>query len=290
MLGDRSKLFETYGQPLLDPSIRLAFLRKAGIAYGLIFSLGFALVFWVPDALQLQQASGYLPWAKLIIGLILCLPIGGLTGWLAIRARWSLVSALIWTLGGGVIGWVAGHVPYEGLNAITGLDQTLPFTMLPHPFYLFAAGLTLIGVAVGMIAGFLIGLFELIVVEWAWDRSTAGHRLGVRSILALCACLPIAGLFALYADSVMQAPIREPIIDMAWTIDRVLATGSSIDRTLTSFEPFRAQMSERYTIYWNGVESTGGSDLSDVVDVAFDSGLKLHCRFVGSTVQSCVRQ
>ena len=281
MSGDRAKLFEAYGSPLLDPAVRINFLRKAGIAYGLVFSLGFAILFWLPDALELQRSSAYLAWAKLPIGLIACLPIGALTGWLAVRTRWSLVSGLMWAIGGGLIGWIAGHVPYEGVNLIASLDRSNPFGAVTHPFYLFAAGLTGISVVVGMIAGFLTGLFELIVTEWAWDRSTASHRMGVRSILMLCACLPIAAALALYLDTLVNVPIRGPVVAVAWAVDTAVDRPDRLAANQLGYlYPYRDQLTSNYTVYWSGIQSVEDThQLADVVDVVFDSGLALRCRY-----------
>ena len=73
--------------PIIDNAdIHKRFIRKSGIAYGIVFALDFAAFFWLPDALALQQASAQLAWAKLLLGLIICLPLGMLIGWQPVRA------------------------------------------------------------------------------------------------------------------------------------------------------------------------------------------------------------
>ena len=104
-------LLEAYGKPLLDPVVRVRFIRKAGSAYGFIFGAGFAVLVWLPDAIQLQQASAYLAWAKLPVGLIVCALIGLAAGSLAARVRSALLSVLIWIAAAITIAWVTGHIP-----------------------------------------------------------------------------------------------------------------------------------------------------------------------------------
>jgi hypothetical protein len=293
MLGDRAKLMEAYGKPLLDSAVRAQFIRRASVVYGLIFGLGFAVVLWLPDALQLQRASVYLAWAKLPVGLILCASVGALTGWVATRMRWSFFTLLSWAAGGAVMAWIAGHVPYEGLNLIAGLDAANALGATTHPFYLYAAGLTGIGIIVGLFAGFFAGLVQFIVVEWAWDRSTRSHRIGFRSILALSVCLPIAAIFAAYTDTVINVPIRKPVVDVAWLFERLINQPASLTRPeQVLLERYRSRTTSDYTVYWAGTRSlSGNEDLADIVDVVFSSGLAIRCNYIAvmgdGVVQNC---
>ena len=273
-------LIEAYGKPLLDPAVRVHFIRKAGSVYGFIFGMGYALLVWLPDAIQLQQASAYWAWAKLPIGLIVCPLIGLAAGSLAARVRSALLSVLIWIAVGIAIAWVTGHVPYEGVNLIASLSGA---SEANHPFYLFAAGLTGISMVVGALIGLLAGLLQLILVERAWDASTRSHRVGWRSVLALCWCLPLASVFAFAADTVINAPIRRPVVDVAWTIDRAKEPVIDLRADGVSFlYPYRNQLTSSYTLYWNGTQSDQAStEWTDIVEVVFDSGLRLRCQYGG---------
>ena len=280
---DLTQSLERYGKPLLDPAVHIRFLRRAGAIYGLIFGFGFAVLLWMPDAIQLQQASAYFAWAKFPIGLIICPSIGLATGSLAARARSALVSVLVWVAGGAAIAWVTGHVPYEGVNLIAGLSGA---SEAIHPYYLFAVGLTGISVTIGVLMGLFTGVVQLILVERAWDASTRSNRVGGRSVLALCWCLPLAGVFAFAADSVINAPIRNPVVDVAWAIDQ--ARQPVIDRQalqaggISFLYPYRNQLTASYTLYWNGTQSDSdqaSTELTDSVEAVFDSGLRLRCQY-----------
>jgi hypothetical protein len=284
---------QPYSNPLIDPAIRTRFNRKAGIVYGFIFGLGLAIVLWIPDALQLQQASAYLAWAKFPIGLIISLLIGTLAGWIVGRTQQPFVSILIWILAVALIAWIAGHLPYEWVSLIARLDHSYPVT---YDFPPFAAGLTGISIVIGMLAGLLTGVFQLLIIESAWNKSTALSQISLRSILALGLCLPIAVAFALFADGLINAPIRAPVLDVVQTIDRARNPASDFgaDQQLGILYQYRNQLLRTlsYTAYWKGVQSDPDTTaLTDIVDMVFDTGLILRCQYTKlggvSMISSC---
>ena len=60
-----------------------------GRSYGVVVGLTFAISTWAADGFALSQAHMFLPWTKLIIGLILCSLAAGLAGWITARfERW----------------------------------------------------------------------------------------------------------------------------------------------------------------------------------------------------------
>lgn len=155
---------DTYSEQLIDPLVHTRFIRRAGIVYGFIFGLGVAVALWLPDALQLQQASAYLAWAKLPIGLIIGPLIGTLAGWIAGHTQRAVVSTLTWILAGALIAWLAGHIPYEWVSLIARLDNSYPIT---YNFPPFATVFTAYSMISGMLAGLVAGLLQLLVAERA---------------------------------------------------------------------------------------------------------------------------
>jgi hypothetical protein len=284
---------QPHSNPLIDPAIRTRFNHTAGIVYGFIFGLGLAIVLWIPDALQLQQASAYLAWAKFPIGLIISLLIGTFAGWLASHAQWPGLSVLTWILALALIAWIAGHLPYEWVSLIARLDHSYPVT---YDFPSFAAVFTGYSIVIGMLAGLLTGLFQLLIIESAWNKSTASSQLGLRSILSLSLCLLIAVAFALFADGLINAPIRTPVLDVVHTIDRARNPASNFgtDQQLGILYQYRNQLQRTvsYTAYWKGVQSDPDTAaLTDIVDMVFDTGLILRCQYMKiggvSMISSC---
>ena len=262
--------------PIIDnAAIHKRFVRKAGIAYGLVFALGFAACFWLPDALALQQASAQLAWAKLLLGLIICLPLGMLIGWLAASARWSGISILLWTAGGITTAWVAGHIPYEGLSWFASLTDPYPASHVMYPMSLPAAGATGISMVIGAGTGLLIGILSLIATEQAWSQSTQKHHFSAKSILALCICLPFVLGFSLFTDYQINSALRESFVSVSQSIRIALDPNRDLDAARLFFlKPYRDRMTPNFTLEW--VKSA--ADVDDI-DVQFDNGLLVRCRY-----------
>ena len=250
-----------------NADIQPRFIRKAGIAYGSVFALGFTAFFWLPDALALQQASAQLAWAKLLLGLAICLPLSMLIGWLAAGTRWSGISVLLWVAGGAATAWVAGHIPYEGLSWIASLNDPYPAGRSLHPMTLPAAGFTGISMVIGAGAGLFIGALSLTATGQAWNRSTTRHGFSVKSILALCTCLPFVLIFALMADNQINSSLRESITSLAQDIEK------SPDLETSSF-----------TIEW--VNNSADID-NNTFDVQFDHGSLVRCRIAYGALSPC---
>jgi hypothetical protein len=287
-MHDHNLIFESWNKPDFDATTQARFFQSAGLIYGLIFGMGFAAVFWLPDMFQLLQASVYLAWAKLPIGLITCLPLGMFAGWLAARSGRAWVGTLIWVIAGAGIMWIAGHIPYDGVSFIASLGDSYPISRIMYPFSSQAAALTSVGMAVGILCGFFTGLIQAIVIERAWDRSSSANRLSRRSLLVLSWGLIPAILLGFYADYATQAPIRRPLVDVAWAIDMARDPAYDLAKSQLNFlAPYRSQLTPAYTIYWNttsesvvDTESAEQYLSTDVVDVVFDSGLILRCNYL----------
>ncbi|HET7376600.1 MAG TPA: hypothetical protein VFK30_07830, partial [Anaerolineae bacterium] len=130
-------------------NLRAHFIRRAGILFGAFFAIAFTLIMLGFDAQALRQASAHLWWGKLAIGFALILPVSILTGWWAAAARWAGYSILLWIITGAVLVWIVGHLPYEGLSWLSGLDDPYPNAQMMYPFLLPSAGTTGIAMVIG---------------------------------------------------------------------------------------------------------------------------------------------
>ena len=262
--------------PLIeDHTIHVRFIHKAGALYGAAVAIGFALFFWVPDAVLLQQAHYQWWWAKLVLGLTVTLPSCMLLGWLAARMPWSGLSILIWIGDGAILAWIGGHMQFEGISWLVRLTDPYPSNQIMYPFSSSAGAFTGISMITGLGAGLFLGLIALVAQERAWDASTKNYGFSLKSILRLGLCLPVLAVLGLVADYQIQSSTRGALTSVAQLIETVRDPQADlISAKLGPMAQYRAQMSPNYTLFWN----TTTSDLvRSSIDVQFDTGLLLRC-------------
>jgi hypothetical protein len=272
-------------RPLIDPAVHDHFIRKAGVMYGIVVALGFALFFWLPDAL-IVRGTGYQDWwIKLALGLPLTIPICALLGWLATSVRWSGLGLLIWMVGGIGLAWIGGHIQFEGVSWVASLTDIYPSTQMMYPFSEPAAAATGISMAVGAIAGLVVGVIGLVAVERAWDASTSRSRFSFKSLLMLGMCLPVLLVFGLLADHQINASIRSALTGVKKTIEIVRDPNADlVTAKLGPMAKYRDRMTPHYSLYWNTINE----ELTRLsIDVFFDSGLLLRCPSLLDNVFLC---
>lgn len=82
-----------------------------GLWFGVTLGLAFALFTWGIDAYKLEQINGFHPWLKLLVGMVPCMIIGGLTGWLSARSDRPLVALFLWAAATLAFAWLAVNLP-----------------------------------------------------------------------------------------------------------------------------------------------------------------------------------
>ena len=93
-----------------DTTVRRDILRskhRFGIVFGVAAGLAFALATWGLDATLMSQIHAYQPWLKLIVGVSVCAPVGGLAGWLSARLDKPFLSVLLWLAAAAVFAWLS---------------------------------------------------------------------------------------------------------------------------------------------------------------------------------------
>jgi hypothetical protein len=272
--------------PLInDPAIQRRFTRKAGVLYGVIVAWGFALFFWLPDALVLRETHYQEWWVKLVLGLLVTIPVSGVIGWLAASMRWSSLGVLVWIAGGSLLAWIGGHIQFDGVSWLARLTDIYPSERVMYPFSPTAAAFTGISMIVGAGAGLLIGVIGLFAVERAWDASTSRHGFSLKSIVMLGLCLPALLLLGLLADFQINSSTRNAITSVHQLIETVRDPKADLVRAkLAPMERYRARMSPDYTVYWN----TNTDELVYyAIDVQFDNGLVLRCAVLLDNASLC---
>jgi len=138
-----------------------------------------------------------------------------------------------------------------------------------------AAGATGISMVIGAGAGLFIGILSLIATEQAWSQSTQKHHFSAKSILALCICLPFVLGFSLFTDYQINSALRESFVSVSQSIRIALDPNRDLDAARLFFlKPYRDRMTPNFTLEW--VKSA--ADVDDI-DVQFDNGLLVRCRY-----------
>ncbi len=283
---------ETQAQEAVGVRVGRALRRSffsAGTAYGLLFGLLFALVTWGYDGLLLQRSGADMPWAKLTLGLPLSALAGILMGFLGALVDRAWFSAL---LGGGVgcfLSLLAGHLPYEGASRVIGWTSPL-FAGLPiFPFGPSAVARMDMTLLAGIVIGALVGALQSWAVDRAWDYSTPGRHMSLRSWLVLTISVPLFLPLALVVEFAIDQPVRHPQT-LVNTLVQLVAAGDKEglarrelnDRPL---RPFLTMLSPNVTTYLVDYDLEALYDAS--VDVVMDNGLALRCSIGGQMVYSC---
>jgi len=214
-----------------EPTIRTDIIQtkhRFGIFYGAVVGLAFALTTWGADAVLLYSAHAYQPWLKLVVGLLVCAPVGGLAGWLAIRVDKPIFSIFVWLGAAGVFAWFSTANSFQifPLLVVNASPQFASFIDYANQTDL--ASRTAFISFWGAIFGGLVGVFQLPISERAIFSTSWGARLF--SLL-----LPIVIMVAcgLYVDNYNNEPLRAPVISVNRVVEFANATrGQMVDPAL----------------------------------------------------------
>ncbi len=290
-----ARLFSSEGT---DPAAHRRFEVGAGWRYGLLFGLVLTLVAWGLDAAELAFESGALFWPKLLLALILILPLCTAAGALAARAYDSLGrKLLVWLVCGGVTGWLAIHLPFEGVSALVALTDPSTRGITVFPFVPAAQERVLFMVVAGAVVGLVVGVLQILATNWAWDRSTKDNRFTLASWLTLLVAVPFALTLGAVYDGIVNAQFRAPVSLTNRIIQLALHTPPDLD--LQSMETgklldylatreWRSRFSSHYTQHWADFDPN--TLRSAMVDVAFDNGFIWRCEVNrdGENLAGCV--
>ncbi len=266
-----------------DPEARRRFEVGAGWRYGLLFGLVLTLVGWGVDAAELAVESAALFWPKILFAILIVIPLCAAAG--ALAARTSLGRKfLIWAICGAVTGWLAIHLPFEGLSVLVALTDPPTRGIDVFPFVPAAQERVLFMAVAGALAGVVAGILQILGTHWAWDRSTRDNRLTRSGWLVLLVSLPFALTLGAVYDGIANAQLRAPIsltnriIQLALhtppDLDlQSMETGRLLDYLATS--QWRSRFSSRYTQHLADFDPD--TLRSAMVDTEFDDGFIWRC-------------
>ena len=216
----------TLNQPVREDILKLRY--RFGLIYGIFAGAGFALSNWGMDAYLLSQVHAVHPWLKLMVAVLVCIPVGGLTGWLASRLDRPFYSVLLWLLAGGMFAWLSVANTFQIYPAMLGnlIPEAQPF--LKYSTYDILETNGIMVYIWTSIFWSLIGVIQQPLLEQAVFSLSFFSK--IAPFLISMALILVGGLFV---DNMNNEPLRSPIIALDATVQFAIDTqGQEIDRTL----------------------------------------------------------
>ncbi|HYN89175.1 MAG TPA: hypothetical protein VER55_11620 [Ardenticatenaceae bacterium] len=202
--------------------------RRFGLLYGVLAGVAFALVAWGWDAIGLAGAHGFLPWAKLALGVVPSVALTMLVAWVATRIDRRPVSLLLWVLAGVALALLATRVALQGSAALFGLADPQLRELINYPF---TEGIRARqGVAIVLLGalGLLAGLFADLFVEGSTTAIDPIGRWG--PVLVWSVIFVVAGSVA---DGLINSPFRAPVVVIDDLVQFALdIEGTDVDRAV----------------------------------------------------------
>jgi len=191
--------------------------RLAGLIYGAVCGLAFALAGWGWDGYILSRSHAYLPWFNLGMAMILGAGVGAVTGWLTARLENALAGVLFWLVATGAFAALVILLPlYISPFLISRLNPELSTLLQPPAIQDFGL---LFGVVFAWCLPFVIiaGVVQLPLTESAvFATSFFGKILPfLFSVILIVVCGTIT-------DSLINAHLREAVTSLDATIQFVL--------------------------------------------------------------------
>jgi hypothetical protein len=184
-----------------------------GFFYGAMTGLFFVFFAWGMDAILLFQAHAIQPWLKLIVGALVCVPVGGLSGWLTMRFERALLSIPFWVVAGVVFSAMTAALPM-------GIFPRLLVWIEPDLEGLVSYVVT-DAIAVRFLVSFLwVVIFVILagVLEIPMGQPAAFSTSAMGKLAPLFLCAVLMGIGGTVVDSDNNKPLRDAVIVMNNTL------------------------------------------------------------------------
>lgn len=218
------KLYSTELSSAARPNI-LRSKHIFGLWFGMALGLTFSIFAWGIDAFLLNRMNGLFPWLKFLGGLLPCVMVGGLVGWLSARLDKPLFAMLLWAAAASVFAWLTVSLPLQMTPQILSLADPGIKDLLHYTYY--EAFSIRFGLAYAWIAIFvsLAGLLQIPLSDSAvFSTSFFGK---ISPILVTLVLMAICGTIV---DGLNNELLRSPIDAVNLTIQFMIDhRGEEID-------------------------------------------------------------
>lgn len=199
-----------------DPDVRPDILhakRMYGLWFCITVGLAFSIATWGIDAILLDRAHALLPWLKFVVGTILCMLVGGFTGWLSAILKRSTWSVLLWLAAAAVFAWLTVWLPFQITPKILSLVEPELQKFINYTYYEeFSARISLAYMWIAIFAA-LVGLLQLPLSDSAvFSISLLGR------VMPILVCLVLISIGGTIVDSLNNEPLRAAVTTLSETI------------------------------------------------------------------------
>jgi hypothetical protein len=210
------KLYSLEASSAIRPEI-LHSKHMFGIWFGVALGLAFAIFAWGMDAFLLNRMNGLYPWLKFLGGVLPCVIVGGLAGWLSARSDKPLFAVLLWGAAASVFAWLTVNLPLQITPRILSLAEPGIQDLLHYTYYeAFSARF---GIAFVWIAIF-VGIAGLLQIPLSDSAIFATSSLGKLSPILVAVVL--MGICGTIVDGLNNELLRSPVDALNTTIQFAL--------------------------------------------------------------------
>lgn len=280
----------------IDPAAKKNFEIGAGWHFGFIFGVVLVAIGWGWDARESANAALEFAGVKLVLAILTVIPLCAIAGMMTMRNPRMRTKMLIWAIFGAATGFIAIHLPFEGLSAIAIWRDPETRGTLIFPFVPGAQERVLGMMAFGTTAGIATAWIERLAMVWAWDRSSSQHRLTANAWAALWIAAPVAFSLGVLYDGAANDPLRGPVRVTNRVIQVALNTPPDLDLTnlgIIQTLDYAATSAVRDRFSAQYVQHLADFDhrtlASAWVDVEFDNGFWWRCNITrsGTNLRRC---
>jgi hypothetical protein len=215
----------------LNSRLEIILLRqKFGVFYGMIAGFAFAASSWGWDGYMLSKSHAYLPWTMLIVGVIFCVILGGIVGWLTARSDSSLLGVVFWVISSFFFAWLIVALPLQINPFIASkLDPQLGALLDYEKNIEFAFRF---GVSLAWVLPFtlIVGVTQLPITEPAvFSTSIFGK------VAPLLFCIVVMSIGGVITDNLINSHFRAGIAALDNTIQFVWdnKNNENVDKALS---------------------------------------------------------
>lgn len=266
--------------------------RRLGALNGLLIGLALGLGAWGLEMVRVSRLPLPLAVPTLVLGVMLLMLLGGITGWLSARIAHNVVTVILWVLAGVAVVFVLGYLPFYGRTLVTWLADPRFFGRQVFPYSLGGtiSGLILGGIFIILFLA-VLGLLQGYRLENLVSETQNRRVPGWRAWLALLLPLPLVFLIAwgtanaLVNPAATAAQLTHRAILRAQTFDgdvRDIPPEAGI--SFLALRPVQDQIEGPFSL---GIVDTNVETSIVTIAAHFDNGEWIHCSVINDQFNFC---